>query len=49
MDHFKIEPSKKVGIIKEKIKNSILDGKIKNNFNDAYELMKKIGNSLGLK
>ena len=31
MNYFKIKPSKEIGIIKEYIKNSILDGKIKNN------------------
>jgi len=49
MDYFKIKPSKEIGIIKEKIKNSILDGEIKNDYDDAFELMKKVGNSLGLK
>ena len=30
MKYFKLKPSKEIGIIKEIIKNSILDGKIKN-------------------
>jgi len=49
MTYFKIKPCKEIGIIKEKIKNSILDGNIKNDYKEAHNLMIKIGNSLGLK
>jgi len=49
MTYFKIKPCKEIGIIKEKIKNSILDGDIKNDYKEAHNLMIKIGNSLGLK
>ncbi|HPE17240.1 MAG TPA: HD domain-containing protein [Tenuifilaceae bacterium] len=45
---FGIQPSKPVGIIKDTIKDSILDGKIRNNFDEAYELMLKLGTELGL-
>ena len=48
MKHYKIQPCKEIGIIKEKIKNAILDGDIKNNFDDAFNLMLKIGKSMGL-
>jgi len=49
MKHYKIKPCKEIGIIKEKIKNAILDGEIKNDFNEAFELMTKIGESMDLK
>ena len=49
MEHYKIKPCKEIGIIKEKIKNAILDGEIQNDYNEALELMIKIGKSLGLK
>ena len=49
MKHYKIKPCKEIGIIKEKIKNAILDGEIKNDFNEAFELMTKIDESMDLK
>lgn len=49
MNHFKIKPCKEIGIIKEKIKNAILDGEIINDYDQAFELMLKIGESIGLK
>ena len=49
MKYFKLKPSKEIGIIKEFIKNSILDGKIKNDKESAKLLMIKKGKLLGLK
>ena len=49
MEHYKIKPCKEIGIIKEKIKNAILDGEIQNEYDQAFELMIKIGESIGLK
>ena len=49
METFGIEPCKEVGIIKDAIKNAILDGEIGNNFEEAYVLMIRKGDSLGLK
>ena len=49
MKHYNIKPCREIGIIKEKIKNAILDGEIKNDFNEAFELMTKIGESMDLK
>ena len=36
-------------VIKEKVKNAILDGEIINDYDQAFELMLKIGESIGLK
>mgnify|MGYP005746275333 FL=1 len=49
MTYFKIKPCKEIGLIKEKIKNAILDGDIRNDYKEAHELMVKTGKSLGLK
>ena len=49
MNHFKIKPCKEIGMIKEKITNAILDGEIINDYDQAFELMLKIGESIGLK
>jgi len=43
MKYFGISPSKVVGEIKDEIKEAILEGKIGNNFDQAFELMKSIG------
>lgn len=45
---FKLEPSKIVGEIKHEIKEAILDGKIKNNYNDAYTYMFEIAKEKGI-
>ena len=45
---FAVNPSKIVGEIKEEIKESILEGKIKNSRKEAYSLMLKIGKKKGL-
>ena len=39
MEVFGLKPSKPVGIIKDAIKDAILDGVIPNNYDDAYEFM----------
>ncbi len=48
MDAFNLKPSKEIGIIKETIKEAILDGKIPNEHNAAYQLMLEKGKKLGL-
>jgi tRNA nucleotidyltransferase/poly(A) polymerase len=42
MEVCKLKPSKKVGEIKSAIEDAILDGKIGNNYNEAYEYLMKI-------
>lgn len=48
MEYFGIPPSKIVGEIKDAIKEAILEGKIGNDFEDAFRLMKIIGSHKGL-
>lgn len=48
MNTFKIKPSKEVGIIKNAIREAILDGIIKNNREEALQLMIEEGEKLGL-
>jgi len=48
MTTFGIKPSKIIGEIKNAIKDAILDGKIHNNYNEAYDLMIKLGKEAGL-
>ena len=49
MNYFGIKPCKEIGLIKEKIKEAILNGDINNDSAQATELMSKIGNEIGLK
>ncbi len=49
MKTFNLKPSKEIGIIKERIKEAILEGVIPNEYEAAYELMLKEGEKLGLK
>lgn len=49
MKTFDLKPSKEIGIIKEVIKEAILDGNIPNDHDAAYELMLREGKKLGLK
>ena len=48
METFGLAPSREVGLIKDEIKEAILDGKIHNNFDVAYNLMLQICNKKGL-
>ncbi len=49
MKYFNIKPSKEVGMIKNEIREAILEGKIKNDFDEAMQLMIALGIKLGLK
>lgn len=48
MKTFNIKPSKEIGIIKEAIKEAILEGEIPNEHDAAYQLMIEKGKALGL-
>jgi len=49
MNYFKIKPCKEIGIIKEKIKEAILEGEIINDYEQSLKMMKKIGDEMKLK
>ncbi|HLT32235.1 MAG TPA: HD domain-containing protein [Aquaticitalea sp.] len=49
MKTFNLKPSKEIGIIKETIKEAILEGDIPNEYEAAHQLMLKEGERLGLK
>ena len=49
MKTFNLKPSKEIGLIKEAIKEAILDGVIPNDYEAAYQLMLSEGKRLGLK
>lgn len=48
MESFGIKPSREVGVIKNAIKEAILDGEIKNDYKEAYAFMLNKGEALGL-
>ncbi len=43
METFGLRPSKNIGIIKDAIREAILEGEIGNNFDDAYNYMLEVG------
>ncbi|NRT11908.1 CCA tRNA nucleotidyltransferase [Flavobacterium sp. 14A] len=49
MEIFNITPGKEIGMIKEAIKEAILEGVIANEYQAAYDFMLKKANKLGLK
>ena len=48
MNHFNLRPCKEIGMIKEAIKEAILEGEIPNEYNAAFALMIKKGSEIGL-
>lgn len=48
METFGIEPSRPVGVIKEFVKNAILDGIITSDYDEAFQLMLEKGKEIGL-
>ena len=49
MVHFGLKPCREIGLIKEAIKEAILEGEIPNEFEAAFALMLKKGSEIGLK
>ena len=49
METFGIGPSREIGVIKEEIKEAILEGKIRNDYEEAFAMMSELGEKLGLK
>ncbi len=48
MKTFGLSPCREVGLIKDYIKEAILDGKIGNNFGEAWEMMLQRAAELGI-
>lgn len=49
METYGIGPGREIGIIKTVIKDAILDGVIRNDYHEAYQLMERKAEELGLK
>jgi tRNA nucleotidyltransferase (CCA-adding enzyme) len=47
METFKLKPCREIGIIKDAIKEAILEGEIKNEYDEAYAFMLKSAKKLG--
>jgi putative nucleotidyltransferase with HDIG domain len=48
METFNLQPCKEVGLIKNQIREAILDGKIKNDYTEAFAYMNTIAAELGV-
>jgi tRNA nucleotidyltransferase (CCA-adding enzyme) len=48
MEFFNLRPCKEIGLIKEAIKEAILEGEIPNEYNASFKLMIKKGGEIGL-
>lgn len=49
METFGLPPGREIGVIKSAIKDAILDGEIRNNYDEAFKFMLVKGKELGLK
>ncbi|MFO7674370.1 MAG: HD domain-containing protein [Lutibacter sp.] len=47
METFNLKPCREIGVIKEAIKEAILDGKIANNYDEAYQFMLELAKKSG--
>lgn len=48
METFNLEPCSEIGTIKNSIKEAILEGNIQNDYDEAFQMMLKLGEELGL-
>ena len=48
MELFAINPSKQVGIIKDAIREAILNGEIHNDYEEAYQFMLRTASTLNI-
>lgn len=48
METFGLKPSREIGLIKDAVKEAILEGEIRNDYNEAYTFMLKKAEELGL-
>nr|MBP6414132.1 tRNA nucleotidyltransferase [Bacteroidia bacterium] len=48
MKTFNIKPSIEIGVIKNAIRDAILDGELANNYEDAFKFMVEKGKEIGL-
>jgi tRNA nucleotidyltransferase (CCA-adding enzyme) len=48
MELFNLKPSKEIGILKEAVKEAIMEGEIPNEYQAAYDFVLKKGAKLGL-
>jgi len=48
METFNLKPCREIGVLKEAIKEAILEGEIANDYEEAYDFMLKKGEKLGL-
>jgi hypothetical protein len=46
---FNLQPSREIGVLKEAVKEAILEGEIPNEYQAAYDFVLKKGTKLGLK
>jgi tRNA nucleotidyltransferase (CCA-adding enzyme) len=49
MHTFNLKPSREVGIIKDALREAILDGKIKNDYKEALQFVVEKAKEMGLK